>query len=504
VGIASRAAKTGTVLVQLPLGFLVPLIVLVGGWTFFLFKESIVLFKGWSSNLKEALNPLTAIPIASRVDDILIATFVILIYVVGLLVAYNLSVLINGALVRYGMKPVSLPNAHPHRPSGTADPGDPFQNVHKIGLVLAGGGAKGAFQAGAMKAIYQFLAEHGALDKLKVISGTSIGSWNAMFWLGDLIASDNGWDQRSVHESWWRSINLRSLIAPSWYWPGLRNAFFVTGPWQALFDRTFGQDEVRKRIVDSKIHFYFTRSDVRSGKLQCTTNNQNPCQIPKIRYTCLDPSKSADKFMDGVKFGVFASMDLPPLFPYMRLDDNLFEDGGVIDNLPVLFAAMEECDLIFILPLNSDFTSAPNQRSVLRRLLRVMDVRQGALERGGLKELYLYNEIAVLRDYALALRAKAIEAKIELPPVNSSQTLQYALKRTHQLSKIFAVCPLRTFVEDTINTQELWKSKGAGRAFDVMYRATREVLSSRFDPNQERIKVALVDGAENITWDEHF
>jgi predicted acylesterase/phospholipase RssA len=92
-------------------------------------------------------------------------------------------------------------------------------------------------------------------------------------------------------------------------------------------------------------------------------------------------------------------MDLPPLFPYMKLDEELFEDGGVIDNLPILFAGMEQCDLIFVLPLNSDFHAKPNQRSVMKRFLRVMDVRQGALERGSLKNLYLYNELAVLRDY---------------------------------------------------------------------------------------------------------
>jgi NTE family protein len=457
MSIASRVAKTGTILSQLPLVFFISLIVLAGGWTFFLFKESIFLFKGWISNFKEALNPFTAIPVISRVDDILIAAVVILIYVVGLFISYNLSVFINrtSTLVRHGMKSALLSTAHPHRPSGVATPDDCFRNVHKIGLVLAGGGAKGAFQAGAMKAIYQFLAEHDALDKLKVISGTSIGSWNALFWLADLIAPDKGWDKRSVHENWWRSINLRSLITPSWYLPTLRNAFFETVPWQANFDRIFGQSGVRQSIVDSKIHFYFTRCNVRLGQLECTTNNRNPRKIQKITYTCLDPSKGADQFMERVKFGVFASMDLPPLFPYMQLDDNLFEDGGVIDNLPVLFVAMEGCDLIFILPLNSNFDSIPNRRSILRRLLRVMDVRQGALERGGLKELYLYNELAVLRDYARALELKAKDAKIELPSTKSPETLKYALERSHQHSRIFAVCPLRTFAEDRAGLENL-------------------------------------------------
>jgi len=54
---------------------------------------------------------------------------------------------------------------------------------------------KGAHQAGAMKAIITgFLAEHDALSKVKVISGTSIGSWNAMFWLANLIKPEGNWD----------------------------------------------------------------------------------------------------------------------------------------------------------------------------------------------------------------------------------------------------------------------------------------------------------------------
>jgi hypothetical protein len=171
--------------------------------------------------------------------------------------------------------------------------------------------------------------------------------------------------------------------------------------------------------------------------------------------------------------------------------------------LPVLFAAMEQCDLIFVLPLNSDFNAVPNQRSVLKRFLRVMDVRQGALERGNLKDLYLYNELALLRNHIRVLEDKIEDAKIELPKVNS-ETLRRALNRTHEPSKVFAICPLKVFAENTINTQELWKSANAGRVFRVMYDATRRALSSDFDANQERIKVALVDHAGNITWDEDF
>jgi NTE family protein len=489
----SLLSASWSILVRLPLGFLIPFVALAGAWTLYLFKE-----------VSQHPKNLFANPILSRVDDFLSAILVIALYVAGVLIAYNVSVFINWILVRYGFKPAPLSTISPHRPDAQSTPSGRLKDFKKIGIVLAGGGAKGAFQAGAMKAIYQFLAEENALDKVKVISATSIGSWNALFWLADLIKSEKGWEEPSAHEKWWRSISLRSLVAPSWYVPGFRNAFFVTAPWQRNFDAIFGQPDVQQKIAASDIHFYLTRSDVRSGKLMCTTNNRNAPHLPKVNPSWVDAAKGADKFLEAVKFGVFASMDLPPLFPYMEMGDSVFEDGGVIDNLPVMFAAMEQCDLIFVLPLNSDFNAVPNRKSVLNRFLRVMDVRQGALERGSLKNVYLYNELAVLRKYLQTIEAKLAEAKVVLPPIEMSETLRYALDRTHEVSKIFAVCPQRTFVEGTIDTQELWKSKGASRAFSVMYQSTGDVLHRDFKPMEEKIRVALIDDAGGVTWNHDF
>ena len=199
-------------------------------------------------------------------------------------------------------------------------------------------------------------------------------------------------------------------------------------------------------------------------------------------------------------------MDLPPLFPYIEMADEEFEDGGVIDNLPVMFAAMESCDLIFALPLNSDFNAEPNHHSLLNRFIRVMDVRQGALERGNLKSLYLYNELAVLRQYAQALREQLSKANLGSSTPHDdvmSATLKRALSRNHQASRLFGICPQRTLVENTIDTAEFWKSREAGRAFTTMYRQTRLVLENDFDSKNEQIEMALIDPAD-IRWARDF
>src|SRR6266511_2541626 len=98
---------------------------------------------------------------------------VFLVLFLGVFGSYNLSAWSYKRLRR-------TPPVVVHRPvQESPGPGTRLDDVERIGIILAGGGAKGAYQAGAMKAIYEFLEHHNALHKVKMIAGTSIGSWNA-------------------------------------------------------------------------------------------------------------------------------------------------------------------------------------------------------------------------------------------------------------------------------------------------------------------------------------
>src|SRR5256886_1011865 len=203
--------------VRLPLGFSVPFTAASLWWVLAGFRR-----------LNDAVADLATAAAVDRlrlelpggIAQVLIANLgaffhgaiVIALFTLGFLVAYNASALINWILLWANLKPIRFATGSPWTPSPVAFPShDPFANVQKIGIVLAGGGAKGAFQAGSMKAIYQFLADHNALRKVKVISCTSIGSWNALFWLADLILSGQG--NASVHRLWWKSISVDGFAA---------------------------------------------------------------------------------------------------------------------------------------------------------------------------------------------------------------------------------------------------------------------------------------------------
>jgi NTE family protein len=422
----------------------------------------------------------------------------VLIFVIAVLLSYNFAGWVSRKLSR-------PPKVFIHDPvspaAGSGKTLEKFMKAYgvndlRIGIILAGGGAKGAFQAGAMKAIYEFLEENNGLDKVKMIAGTSIGSWNSMFWMAGLIKGP-GRGQMSAHERWWKEVRLNRVIAFAPYVPFTKNYFLYTTPWQQTFKAIFNdtpaiQTALRERLFQNPqqaLHFYLTRSNVESGRLEFATNNitlpemtrpkakqggSEPI-IPRSQYELIEDKEGID-VLERMQTAVFASMDLPPLFQYMNIEDELFEDGGVVDNLPVRFAtAVEKCNLLFILPLNASFESPADQKSLVKRLQRVMDVRQGVLERESMKLTYLYNNIAKLK----------------------------AQPKKAELVSVFAICPEQPLV---INTSELYKTNEAGDAFDLMYRVTRNELADNFleAANPEWLRLALVSPLGEITYREDF
>ena len=397
-------------------------------------------------------------------------------------------------------------NGGPPR-EGERDRQNPLAGYQRIGIILSGGGAKGAYQAGAMKAVYEFLEEHGAHDKVCMIAGTSIGSWNALFWLAGLIKERNGGP--SPLERWWSSVNVGDVIQPVSYVPTRHNYFLSNEPWKEAFDDLFKdtpagaqlEHHIKNACRPGTVNFYFTRSNIGKASLAYTTNRNSWDDVtPNLslrRARAVEGDYLLAKSIACVRDGVFSSMDIPPLFEYSCDGDrmNFFEDGGVVDNLPIRFGTeIENCDLLFILPLNASFDRKVNKRSVFKRLARVTEIRQGVLERNSFKMIYLYNELAGLREELDTSRERVKELERQMreiaegrspggeadasSPQNGKRLSEKKIAarahtRSHRVVHVFSICP---GPELKIYTTEFWKTKEAGEAFDFMYRATTNEL----------------------------
>ncbi len=501
---------------RIPAGFLIPLALLMAAY---LFLITLALESMNTADIAdftaEALKYLTGIQLPTRlviVRVLLEGLAISLLLLAGLLSSYNVAALTHRLLRR-------RPEVVVHDPAPvSAGAGNRLDGFEKIGIILSGGGAKGAYQAGAMKAIHEFLEQNNALHKVRMIAGTSIGSWNAMFWMAGLVKPPTP-GAPSAHEAWWRSIRVGRIAEFASYWPLSRNYFLWSTPWQETFQDLFVETpSVQERLTalfaaqegaqDPPLHCYFTRSNVEGGNLEFATNwpGIRALRRPNLQTESLDdeePVVPADRYeviegddpracLDRTRQAVFASMDLPPLFPYMKIKidrEEVFEDGGVVDNLPVWFGTqIEQCDLLFILPLNASFAEPVNQTSIAKRLFRVMDVRQGVLERNSLKLAYLYNELASARN---AQQASGRELKV------------LRLRGRHRPVSVFAICPEHPLA---IGTAEFWKAGEAGQAFDLMYSATKYELGEKFEEaaRPDWIRMTLVSPFGERTYVDDF
>src|SRR6516165_6960888 len=205
------------------------------------------------------------------------------------------------------------------------------QKDRQIVLVLQGGGALGAYQAG----VYHALHEHGIEPDW--IIGTSIGAINA-----SLIAGNSAGERLDrLKEFWTRMAYQPPFRVPAWtgfpdtiaYWKTLLRgipSFFEPNPGAFLGTHVpLGVDHAS---------FYSTAPLEKTLLELVDFSLVNKCR-PRLTVGAAHVRTSAMKYFDsrdgeiGVRH-IMASGALPPAFPAVRIDGELYWDGGILSNTP--------------------------------------------------------------------------------------------------------------------------------------------------------------------------
>lgn len=172
-------------------------------------------------------------------------------------------------------------------------------------LVLGGGGALGAYQAGSLLA----LSEAGVLPD--AIVGCSAGALNAAF-----LASDPGTARARALVDWWTDARSRTLLAPGWR---TRVSGLVRSGGAALLDAA-----ALRGFVASEV--------------PCHDLSELAVPVTAVT-TCLDCCASVAHRTGPVADILAASCSLPGLLPPVLLPDgHLHVDGGVTDGVPLAAA----------------------------------------------------------------------------------------------------------------------------------------------------------------------
>lgn len=217
------------------------------------------------------------------------------------------------------------------RPSGRAI-AQSAAGYGQIVLVLQGGGALGAYQAG----VYHALHEAGIEPDW--IIGTSIGAINAALIVGNerdnrLPALQEFW-KRVTQRSVWDAATWWPQLAPSLsYWKALSSGisgFFKPNPLAFLGPHTqLGPEQAgyySTSELESTLNDLIDFDVIRASKARLTVGAAK-VRTSEMRYfDSLETEITAKHIM--------ASGALPPAFPAVRIDGELYWDGGILSNTP--------------------------------------------------------------------------------------------------------------------------------------------------------------------------
>jgi NTE family protein len=226
----------------------------------------------------------------------------------------------------------------------------------RIGLVLAGGGARGAYEAGFCAAMFELLAaERGAPPRLDVISGTSIGSINACALAAqadDLVAG------AALLVDRWTDLVLEEVVKPDRrrVWAMIRA--LLGHPPRRPGARVRGggilDPAPLERLLSSGISFARIEDHLREGRLRAVTVTASrlPRMVPTV-FVGGEPLRPSGAPYDALPARLapahaLASAAIPFLFPAVEIDGALFCDGSLRHNVPLSPAIQLGCDALVI------------------------------------------------------------------------------------------------------------------------------------------------------------
>jgi NTE family protein len=265
----------------------------------------------------------------------------------------------------------------------------PGRRRQRIALVLAGGGARGAYEAGALAALAPALESRGQAPDILV--GTSIGALNGSFFAARAheplptaaAAALDMW--RAMH--WGRALRpltspaeLRRLLGTLAMLAHLPRAdppaLLDTSPLRGTLDRLVSFERIENNVEDGTLTAAAVVATAYATTRSVVFHHGGPTLAP-------DLTRAIDYFPTVLKpEHVLASAAIPGAFPAVEIREprtarGWYSDGGVRLNAPLKPALSLGADRVVVIGLNSSSTPAgatrrPDMLDGVAQLLQVV------------------------------------------------------------------------------------------------------------------------------------
>jgi NTE family protein len=265
----------------------------------------------------------------------------------------------------------------------------------RTALVLSGGGARGAYEAGVLSYLRADLAEDlGEQPALDVLCGTSVGAVNACFLAS--LAHDPARQGTALVEAW-RSLRLEEVF----HWSALRLAAVPLYLFRQLRATRLRQlswrisdfvwPEALAHMVERRLDWAQLHRNVREGAVDALTVTATDLGTGRavvfVESRGRLPQWSRDSVVEVRARAIgpehaLASSAIPLLFRPVRIEGSWFIDGSVRQNVPLAPAIRLGAERLLVIALRqqarteraprSDGEEPPTTAAQLGRILNAL------------------------------------------------------------------------------------------------------------------------------------
>jgi len=210
----------------------------------------------------------------------------------------------------------------------------------KVGLVLSGGGGKGAYEIGVWEAIKEL-----NIDKyIKVVSGTSIGAINAaLFAQDDFEEAKKMWKEVTIEKL--LPINNRGLIRKGITLTiGSKNMNLVKKYMSKQLEQGDVPRDGAKDIIEKYINIDKLKRSQKICYVSCTEMPEFSAKYFRVNDYEEEKAKSI----------LLATACLPMIYESEEIEGKTYLDGGLVDNTPIKPVYEEGCDIIIAVLLSKE------------------------------------------------------------------------------------------------------------------------------------------------------
>lgn len=236
------------------------------------------------------------------------------------------------------------------------------ENGSRAALVLPGGGARGAFQVGVLKAVAELLPR-GAANPFPIISGTSAGAVNSVVLasrahnLRSAVAElEQVWGHFRCHHVY-KTDNF-TMLKSSLHWV----ASIVLGGWLVGAPKSLLDNSPLRALLNSNVHFPRIEDAIENGHLDAvavTAAGYGSARSTSFFEAIKEQSSWERTRRLGLRCElnldhVMASIAVPMVFPPVRIGADYFGDGAMRQATPLSPAVHLGADRILVIGIRDE------------------------------------------------------------------------------------------------------------------------------------------------------